>query len=77
MKEYKHKKITTQELYSVTCDICKKIFKLETDSLEIEEFIHIYKECGYDSVFGDEKIVKLDMCQYCFNKHLGEFVRIE
>lgn len=29
---------------------------------------------GYSSIFGDGVIVRLDLCQYCVKKLLGEYL---
>ena len=39
--------------------------------------VRIRKSCGYGSVFGDENIAKLDLCQDCFKEVLGHLIRIE
>ena len=58
-----HEKIT-----SITCDICGKEYSKEKDIYECQEFIHIYENCGYGSIFGDGDSIELDICQHCFKK---------
>jgi hypothetical protein len=74
------------ELESITCDVCKKEYKMYNididpkqrnlqDQYEIEEFIRIQKDCGFFSVFGDETTINIDICQHCFQRLLGEYIR--
>lgn len=77
MKNYTEISVKKSILESIACDICGKTFDKEKDALEIEEMIFIKKSCGYDSIFGDNSTVKLDMCQHCFQEKLGEFIRIK
>ena len=46
------------------------------DWVFIDEMKHISFYGGYGSVFGDMNKVELDICDKCFDKKLGEFVRI-
>jgi hypothetical protein len=39
-------------------------------------FILFAMSVDMGAVFGDGELVELDMCQYCFKKKLGKFVRI-
>jgi DNA-directed RNA polymerase subunit RPC12/RpoP len=59
------------------CDKCKKEFIPEVDVFEIQEFHHIRFEGGYDSIFGDESIVKCDLCQHCLYELIGLFADIK
>jgi hypothetical protein len=43
--------------------------------MEIQEFISIDNIGGYSSVLGDGVNYKLDMCQNCFVKLLGDYIR--
>lgn len=75
MIKYKNKKVSIQEIISITCDICKKTFKAN-DWTESQEFVKIRQDCGFGSVFGDTNIVEIDICQHCLKEKLGEFIRI-
>ena len=57
--------------------MCKTEFdpKYNEDQMEIQEFVRINTVGGYNSVFGDGREIKLDMCQKCFKEKLGEFVQ--
>lgn len=74
MINYKFKKEPVSYISSVSCDICGK------DTTEFEdgrdEMISIDRVGGYFSIFGDMKIVQLDMCQHCFKSKLGKYVRV-
>lgn len=74
----KFEKLVTEQDYltSIICDCCKKEY-LETDIFEIEEFLSISKMVGYGSIFGDESIIELDLCQHCVKNFLGNYIRIE
>lgn len=66
---------TVLEEVFIQCDICKK--KYEILDLESAEFIRISNQCGYASIFEDGKILKIEICQYCFKKKLGKYIRTE
>lgn len=70
-KLVKPKPHETLEVVSITCDVCKKTYDIN-DTFEIQEFYHITHQCGYDSVFGDNNILRVDICQYCFKKIIEE-----
>lgn len=80
MIKYKKIKQTKEieEAQSITCDVCKKtyLYKKSQDCFEIQEFINIENMCGFGSVFGDGAIVKINICQNCFKKILGEYVTV-
>jgi len=48
-----------------TCNVCKRIYD---DWMETQEFHHINFIGGYGSIFGDEMVFKLDLCQYCLKE---------
>jgi hypothetical protein len=73
MKIYHTVPSTELELKKIICDSCKKEYM---DEFEIQEFISIDKECGYGSIFGDENVLKIDLCQYCVKKHFGSLLTI-
>lgn len=74
--QFKMKEVST--FAGVSCDVCGKYFDKDAvdDGLEIEEVQSISFVGGYDSVFGDGKLVELDICQHCLKDRLGEFLRI-
>ena len=61
------------EPITVTCDICKKVYDI-LDECEIQEFEFIRRKGGYNSVFGDEYVVEMDICQHCLKKLIGDYV---
>jgi hypothetical protein len=73
----KYRKETVETIQSLTCDICKKTYDVDKDWEEAQEFVIIEEHCGFGSIFGDDNIIRLDMCQHCFKEKLGEFVRVE
>ncbi len=73
MINYKEVQKTEQEIASIKCDICGKVY--DADDLEIQEFHHI-DFCGcYGSVFGDGTQVNCDICQHCLHKMIGDSCR--
>ena len=58
---------------SILCDCCKKEY---TDAMEVQEFLCFYTTGGFLSVFGDEALIELDLCQYCVAELLGKYIRI-
>lgn len=76
MNKYKEVNNPTLVLSSIICDVCKNEY-LVSDTLEMQEFINIKYVSGYLSEFGDDKEIELDMCQHCFNKLLGSYIRIK
>ena len=47
-----------------------------TDVMEVQEFLCFYTTGGFLSVFGDEALIELDLCQYCVAELLGKYIRI-
>lgn len=74
MIEYKEIPSVIRRPESFICDVCKKKY---TDTLEMQEFQHIEFDGGYGSVFGDESLVEIDICQHCFKRLLGKYCRID
>jgi hypothetical protein len=66
---YKTTMQKVDEILSVACDICKEHYSF--DDPEVDEFEFIRRTGGYNSVFGDEYEVELDICQYCLKKLIG------
>jgi hypothetical protein len=67
--------VNREEIISCTCDRCKKVFSIEDDFFELQEFQHIVFTGGYASVFGDETNIECDLCQRCLQELVGEFCR--
>ncbi|CAH7429930.1 hypothetical protein VCHA53O466_50519 [Vibrio chagasii] len=66
---------------SISCDSCGLTVELYEedspvvnvdDTLESQEFFSINQTCGFGSIIGDGKTVKLDLCQKCFVDRLGD-----
>jgi len=80
MKNYIEEAYTRKVLDQVVCDCCKNVYENDNrlkDVMEIEEFISIDKTNGYGSIFEDESKMKLDLCQHCVKKLLGDYIKIE
>jgi len=74
MKTYKEVQVTTQELESITCDRCKKVYD---DIMELQEFLNYSNDAGYGSVMGDGNELRMELCQHCVKEVLGPFIRVE
>lgn len=74
MKTYRREEVFQNVLVAVTCDCCKKEYD---EIFEIQEFLHYENDAGYGSIFGDGNRLRLDLCQHCTKKLLGEFIRVE
>lgn len=59
---------------SITCDCCKIEYD---DIMEIQEFLQYANDAGYGSIMGDGNRLRLDLCQHCVKKLLGDFIRTE
>jgi hypothetical protein len=73
MIKYKEVQKTAQEIVSIKCDICSKVY--EAGDFEVLEFHHVNFCGGYGSVFGDGTQVNCDICQHCLHKIIGDFCR--
>lgn len=60
------------QLEGIWCDVCGTYY---TNIFEIQEFFRVNDVGGYFSIFGDGTKIMLDICQYCFKKKLGIYVR--
>lgn len=58
---------------NVQCDVCGRV---DSDQMEIQEYLHVNFRAGYSSVFGDLNRVECDVCQHCVQRLLGPFIRI-
>jgi len=76
MKTYVVEITKTDVLDFVTCDVCKKVFKMPKNELDIQEMGSISFVGGYGSIFGDGTKVECDICQYCLSELLGKYLRI-
>ena len=77
MINYKTEKIEQKIPISVTCDVCKKTYKLDgnDDIIEAQEFVYVNFLGGFGSVFGDGVEMELQVCQHCFKEKFGDYVR--
>ena len=75
---YKKIQEETEEIDSKKCDKCGRIFLAENqeDTFEMQEFLHHRSIGGYGSVFGDEAMIELDLCQNCVKEILGSYLRV-
>ena len=71
------KKVITEETESIECDVCHQTYGCKDEMFEIQEFLHIDFVGGYQSTFGDMSRVQCDICQYCLERLLGKYLRIE
>jgi hypothetical protein len=76
MKITKKVKVEQELVTAIKCDDCKKIFNVEDDLFELQEFVSISHTGGYGSIFGDMTNIELDICQECFKKRCGDIIRL-
>ena len=69
------KKIIKQEIAKIVCDGCGLQATAERD-YDFHEFISIEHSCGYGSIHGDGKQMKIDLCQQCFADMCGDILRV-
>jgi hypothetical protein len=76
MRRYKKEKVVEHDILDVIiCDKCGFESDYQEDILESQEFLSWDHLCGYGSVFGDEMIAEIDLCQTCTMELLGEYIR--
>lgn len=56
------------------CDRCGAVMPAGTS--EFNECLSIDKTCGEGSVFGTDKLLRLDLCQDCVDDVLGPWLRV-
>lgn len=61
-----------ERVISVKCDCCKTTY---TDTMDIQEFLHIDQFGGYNSAIGDEVHYQCDLCSNCVKYLLGKYLR--
>ena len=44
------------------------------DIIEAQEFLRYEKSCGYGSIFGDEALYEIHLCQHCVKEVLGPYM---
>lgn len=54
------------------CDCCGTVYDAE-DVLEVQEMLHINRQCGYASVFGDGTNLNVLICQTCLKNIMQTF----
>ena len=57
------------------CDICKEIFEESANPYLFQNVISISFYSGYASFFKDGTKVEIDMCERCFDKKLGKYLK--
>lgn len=75
-KVFVHEAVTIEQkvIKSIICDRCKTEL---SDLYELQEVFPIAFTGGYGSVFGDESIVRCDLCQHCLYEMIKDFCVIE
>jgi hypothetical protein len=67
MKITKKVSVEIDELVSIKCDKCEKVYD---DTYEMQEFHYINFVGGYSSIFGDGARIRCDICQHCLRTML-------
>jgi hypothetical protein len=67
---------TNTVLESITCNKCKRSFKVydNYDQFEVQEMFHYDDTGGYSSLIGDGVSWEIDLCQKCTQELLGKYI---
>ncbi len=71
----KFEEIKAQSLVALICDCCGRESIVDGNDFEASEFISLDFIGGYQSVFGDQTHVSIDICQYCLKEKLGTWLK--
>lgn len=74
MKTYRREEVFQNVCVAITCDCCKKEYD---DIMETQEFLEFANDAGYGSIMGDGNRLRLDLCQHCTKKLLGDYIRVD
>ena len=77
MKILKTENQEVRYIESIVCDCCKRKIVASEDPLGFQEIWSITKVGGYGSAFGDGSVLRIDLCDVCVKKLLGEYINIE
>lgn len=76
MKWFKLELKQVHTVRGIECDRCRAIYaNMGNEVFEYQEFLHIYIDGGYQSVFGDGARLECDLCQRCAKELLGQYLR--
>lgn len=74
MKKRKEIKIIENITTSIVCDCCGKEYE---DIMDLQEFLSMDMDAGYNSAFPDGRQLELDLCSKCVKKLLGKYIRVD
>lgn len=60
---------------SSICDGCGAVEIDDGWNMELQEWLHWAMRGGYNSIFGDERLITLDLCQKCTKARLGDVLQ--
>jgi hypothetical protein len=63
---------------SISCDVCGNKYHYADDAddiMEIQEFFSFYQRGGYRSIICDDVDFEIDICQHCFVKVFGQYLK--
>ena len=73
-----HKTKEIESMVGLVCDKCgRKIMEEDDPEFEFYEFYMIFHRCGYNSIHRDGATIECDLCQYCLNDLIKDFMRID
>lgn len=76
MYKIEKKMVETTVLVARFCDICgRDIGPTSEDEMDAQEAITIQFRGGYGSIFGDDILWTVDLCQHCLQKRLGDVLK--
>ena len=73
MKNYKEIESVDIIVDRIICDKCGKISSLESQVMDLQEWMHYEFIGGYKSIFGDGGEYEIDLCQQCTKELLGQY----
>lgn len=66
--------VEVQKPSAITCDKCG--LSDDPKGMEGQEFLSHRDRAGYGSVFGDGRLVAIDLCQRCVKEVLGPWLKV-
>ncbi|MFM0469639.1 hypothetical protein [Paraburkholderia strydomiana] len=75
MLEFREKLVS--EVSACTCDRCGRRMTPGDPDSEWHERVSIAYRGGFDSIFGDGRAIRIDLCQHCVRDTLGSWLKVE
>lgn len=75
MQKTEETTIATVKVVGLVCDVCGREIE-ESDYIGMQEAICLDEWGGFGSLIGDGAHWQIDICQECFSKVFGDYIRI-